>query len=331
MEVRDMTPRQLHDFVDAIHHIQKNVNSSRFPGYSKWDEWAKLHGMNFDQIHDKAHFFPWHRQFLWEVETEMRKHKPHIVMPYWDWTFDAAKPGDSIVMKSTWFGPATRGCVQTGKFANFKVQYPSAGCLQRQFSRSRTWTSREELRGLISMSKNYNELVQSVRIFPHGTPHVTIGGHMGQGSSPNDPLFFLHHAFVDKMWYDWQQQGNTDYPYDKNAKLPHLSGKVSDTLEPWSGKYCIRYKEPEAILGRNKPRKPSEGEPTFGNTGTTFATFEFQTPEAPNQDMQPLPDSFLQMHNITRKEADLELKRINAIRHQLRLKNNTTTLNVPNA
>jgi len=42
----------------------------------------------------------------------------------------------------------------------------------------------------------------------HNTVHgaVGAGGHaMGGASSPSDPLFWLHHAFVDKIWADWQK------------------------------------------------------------------------------------------------------------------------------
>jgi hypothetical protein len=39
----------------------------------------------------------------------------------------------------------------------------------------------------------------------HGEVHVWVGGDMANpATSPNDPLFFLHHAFVDKVFSDWQ-------------------------------------------------------------------------------------------------------------------------------
>ncbi|HEX5847186.1 MAG TPA: tyrosinase family protein, partial [Rhodoplanes sp.] len=28
---------------------------------------------------------------------------------------------------------------------------------------------------------------------------------MAPMTSPNDPVFFLHHCFVDKAWADWQE------------------------------------------------------------------------------------------------------------------------------
>ena len=39
----------------------------------------------------------------------------------------------------------------------------------------------------------------------HNRVHVWVGGSMLPGTSPNDPVFFLHHcSFVDKLWADWQ-------------------------------------------------------------------------------------------------------------------------------
>jgi len=63
---------------------------------------------------------------------------------------------------------------------------------------------------------------------PHPGPHVIVGGDLvgscpfglassacngGPKWSPNDPIFFLHHAMIDKVWYDWQ---NRD-PRNKNV------------------------------------------------------------------------------------------------------------------
>jgi len=40
----------------------------------------------------------------------------------------------------------------------------------------------------------------------HNGVHCSIGGYMCNSASPYDPVFFAHHAFVDKIWYDWQEQ-----------------------------------------------------------------------------------------------------------------------------
>lgn len=40
--------------------------------------------------------------------------------------------------------------------------------------------------------------------FGHGQTHMMVGGHMGNMISPSDPLFWEHHAFVDKLWAVWQ-------------------------------------------------------------------------------------------------------------------------------
>lgn len=45
----------------------------------------------------------------------------------------------------------------------------------------------------------------------HNRVHLYIGGNMAPMTSPNDPVFFLHHCFIDKVWADWQalQQSRT--------------------------------------------------------------------------------------------------------------------------
>ena len=39
----------------------------------------------------------------------------------------------------------------------------------------------------------------------HNEVHRMIGGHMRtKNNASNDPIFFCHHANVDKIWNDWQ-------------------------------------------------------------------------------------------------------------------------------
>jgi Common central domain of tyrosinase len=37
----------------------------------------------------------------------------------------------------------------------------------------------------------------------HGLVHNAVGGTMATASSPAEPLFWLHHAFVDRLWARW--------------------------------------------------------------------------------------------------------------------------------
>ncbi len=47
----------------------------------------------------------------------------------------------------------------------------------------------------------------------HNAVHVWVGGQMQTASSPNDPVFFLHHANIDRLWWQWQARyGNDTYP-----------------------------------------------------------------------------------------------------------------------
>jgi tyrosinase len=39
---------------------------------------------------------------------------------------------------------------------------------------------------------------------PHAAPHNFLGGVMPGMTSPNDPLFFVHHSNVDRIWALWQ-------------------------------------------------------------------------------------------------------------------------------
>ena len=39
---------------------------------------------------------------------------------------------------------------------------------------------------------------------PHGWVHNAVGGTMGTSTSPKDPLFWLHHGLIDKLFADWQ-------------------------------------------------------------------------------------------------------------------------------
>ena len=65
----------------------------------------------------------------------------------------------------------------------------------------------------------------------HNLVHVWVGGTMSYMSSPNDPVFFLHHANVDRLWARWQAK-HGDQDYEPTAGGPEGENR-DDALEPW--------------------------------------------------------------------------------------------------
>jgi tyrosinase len=72
----------------------------------------------------------------------------------------------------------------------------------------------------------------------HNQIHVWVLGHMSLNTSPNDPIFFLHHCNVDRIWAEWQRdKPNFGYPedgkimYDNGVRIP--SHNRNDIMIPW--------------------------------------------------------------------------------------------------
>ena len=65
----------------------------------------------------------------------------------------------------------------------------------------------------------------------HNLVHEWITGSMLPPTSPNDPVFFLHHCFVDKLWADWQALHPTVPYVPGDTASDDLEGhRLSDTL-----------------------------------------------------------------------------------------------------
>ena len=67
----------------------------------------------------------------------------------------------------------------------------------------------------------------------HNLVHRWVGGTMMEGSSPNDPVFWLHHCNLDRLWGIWQQRNPT------RAYRPPTGGptghNIDDPMWPWAG------------------------------------------------------------------------------------------------
>jgi len=93
----------------------------------------------------------------------------------------------------------------------------------------------------------------------HSYPHSWIGGDMKTMQSPNDPIFYFHHGFIDKLYDDWQREDNSRFKeylgtnHDGSAAsmsdmLPFLNAKAKQAMRISS--LCYTYQQPEEELRR---------------------------------------------------------------------------------
>jgi len=148
-------------------------------------------------------------------------------MPYWNWVLDHEDPALSPVFNAeTGFGgngdmaleegPVGGGhCVTDGPFAMAIARYVNLRvqphCLSRNF-RNDTATGhfsgdliRPEMINATLEEDDLLEFTLKLESGPHDTIPEGIRGDFRSFNAPADPLFFLHHAQLDRLWWKWQQ------------------------------------------------------------------------------------------------------------------------------
>ncbi|KAG8764169.1 hypothetical protein FRC11_003025 [Ceratobasidium sp. 423] len=164
----DLSPYPYYDQIVPI------SNSSSYQ-----DELTYVH-MNLNPvIHNTGLFLPWHRWYLQSWTDALRTQCGYKgVAPYWAWEFDAANFEKSSIFNAdktwglgTWGDPSNDYTVKDGGFANLTFAYPT------------------DLGGLCPSSATAAECPSS------GAPTI----------SPNEPMFFLHHGNIDRLWWLWQK------------------------------------------------------------------------------------------------------------------------------
>jgi tyrosinase len=64
----------------------------------------------------------------------------------------------------------------------------------------------------------------------HNKVHVWVGGDMGPASSPNDPVFYLNHCNVDRIWEGWMGSHGRTYAPPGSASTDLTGHRIDDPL-----------------------------------------------------------------------------------------------------
>ena len=94
---------------------------------------------------------------------------------------------------------------------------------------------RNRLEGWITRRGDYRVKTEGSQL--HNRVHLWVGRSMTPMTSPNDPVFILHHCFVDKIWADWQEVQMKNNASAAPHYVPISGGpkghNISDTLKPF--------------------------------------------------------------------------------------------------
>jgi Common central domain of tyrosinase len=156
-------------------------------------------------------------------------------LPYWDWEEDADDEGGSTVFEM--FGSLTRHNRETGECL---WQTVHDGCLDRDINDEFGFWSMRRVLGMVTNFEQYtddwenasernNGFRTALEGGPHATPHNYLGAIMTTINAPDDPLFYLHHANVDRIWSIWQDYRDHDLLLREEYVVPiHYGGQRID-------------------------------------------------------------------------------------------------------
>ena len=230
-EWRTLSLAEQQEYIAAILCL-RTKGSALTPASNKtsYDDFPWVHSHVGYITHHSASFLPWHRYFMHIYENTLRdKCGYNGGLVYWDWTLDSDKLEESPVFNSkNGFGgdgevggeitvSPTGRCVVDGPFSDVIAEYYDVKyqphCLSRGFrdlegnlghidGRDITPESIEEALSL----DDYESFVTLMESRVHDVIPYGISGDFETFTAPYDPLFFLHHTQLDRLWWLWQQR-----------------------------------------------------------------------------------------------------------------------------
>lgn len=186
-------------------------------------------------------FLPWHRQYLLAFEELLiaadRELRPNaserLYLPFWHWVdpfpdwlsgfLPSHHPdtGSPVPSRARSQPPPMPDATDIDLVSNqFDTQLPGVSFPSQHIADYVRFTYALE---------GWGERSDGSPLPAHNHVHDWVGGIMSDTSySPTDPVFWLHHAEVDRLWAMWQ----SSYP---NAHPP-LTGS-NRILDPWTATY----------------------------------------------------------------------------------------------
>lgn len=216
-----------------------DLTTNRYDDYVEVHENAMMAMMNGSSwAHRAAAFLPWHREFILRFERDLQLIDASVTLPYWDWTVNnASDPIGGSPWTDDFMGamdPIT-DMVTTGPFrvGNWILKVHDPGENDPNLRRALGRPQFQDPQRPVTSLPTTEQVTAALAVTPydvspwdnrsqpsfrnrleggygagsiHNRVHNWVGGAMSGGASTNDPIFFLLHCNVDRLWACWQQK-----------------------------------------------------------------------------------------------------------------------------
>jgi len=249
-----MDPNEISKFMNALLELKKKpAVTASGTSTNIYDQFVAIHQGIVDRGtgttrgnggHRGPAFCSWHREYILRFEQQLQIIDPDVFLPYWSWESGNASDTNSIFVDE-FMGP--RQQITSGFLSETPNTFNPDGWRvdpRLDGNGSGTTLTRSSFSGISSAvaSAGRNSLgrtsftgtngFRNSLEGAHNSIHVAVAGHMLAMTSPNDPIFFLHHANVDRLWAQWQltHPGDSNYPTTGNS-----GHALNDLMWPWDG------------------------------------------------------------------------------------------------
>lgn len=193
-----------HPVIDAYRRGVAAMKALPDSDCRSWAYQANIHGTNlpssqwppnapFSSCAHNSSFLPWHRMYLFHFENIIRKLSGYedFALPYWNYSkTNQAKIPEAFRLPAASSNTLYDGTRNSGMNGGNTI---SSNTVNTTSAMAQT---------------NFFSFSNSVNGTPHGGVHVTVGGNMGGfNTAGRDPLFWLHHCNIDRLWEKWLTQG----------------------------------------------------------------------------------------------------------------------------
>jgi tyrosinase len=222
-------------------------------GMGRFADFRNVHTSAGDpEAHSNAGFPPWHRAYLLDLERELQRIDPSVALPYW--RFDQPAPN---VFTREFIGVADPSTGRVLFSASNPLQFWATDGVTGIVRRPRFNTQTQRATSLsgpvitetetfqLGLPDNRYTRFRRYEGNPHGTAHVSFTGSISSiPTAAKDPLFFLLHCNVDRLWAKWQWLNrrfdvNSTSTYEPlgtagGAGTTRVGHNSNDTMWPWN-------------------------------------------------------------------------------------------------